>query len=44
MARIDEVKRENLTPRQLKLYDGIMRTRPRGSLSGPFSVWSGHAG
>jgi 4-carboxymuconolactone decarboxylase len=39
MARIDEVKREDLTPRQLKLYDGIMRTRPRGKLSGPFSVW-----
>ena len=39
MARIDKVKRENLTPRQLKLYDGIMRTRPRGNLSGPFSVW-----
>jgi 4-carboxymuconolactone decarboxylase len=39
MARIDDVKRDNLTPRQLKLYDGIMRTRPRGNLSGPFSVW-----
>jgi 4-carboxymuconolactone decarboxylase len=39
MARIEDVKREDLTPRQLKLYDGIMRTRPRGSLSGPFSVW-----
>ena len=39
MARIDEVKRENLNERQQQLYDGIMRTRPRGSLSGPFSVW-----
>jgi 4-carboxymuconolactone decarboxylase len=39
MARIDEVKRENLTARQQQLYDDIMRTRPRGSLSGPFSVW-----
>jgi len=38
MARIDEVKRENLTARQQQLYDDIMRTRPRGSLSGPFSV------
>jgi 4-carboxymuconolactone decarboxylase len=38
MARIDEVKRENLTPRQQELYDDIMRTRPRPSLSGPFSV------
>jgi 4-carboxymuconolactone decarboxylase len=39
MARVDEVKRENLTARQQRLYDDIMRTRPRGSLSGPFSVW-----
>jgi 4-carboxymuconolactone decarboxylase len=38
MARVDEVKRENLTARQQQLYDNIMRTRPRGSLSGPFSV------
>jgi 4-carboxymuconolactone decarboxylase len=39
MARIDEVKRENLTARQQQLYDDIMRSRPRSSLSGPFSVW-----
>jgi 4-carboxymuconolactone decarboxylase len=39
MARIDEVKREDLKPRQQKLYDDIMRSRPRGKLSGPFSVW-----
>lgn len=39
MARIEEVKRENLTARQQELYDGIMRTRPRSALSGPFSVW-----
>jgi 4-carboxymuconolactone decarboxylase len=39
MARIDQVKRENLNARQQQLYDGIMRTRPRGTLSGPFSVW-----
>jgi 4-carboxymuconolactone decarboxylase len=38
MARIDEVKRETLDPRQQRLYDDIMRTRPRGKLSGPFSV------
>jgi len=39
MARIDVVKRETLNARQQQLYDGIMRTRPRGTLSGPFSVW-----
>jgi 4-carboxymuconolactone decarboxylase len=38
MARIDEVKREALNPRQQQLYDDIMRTRPRATLSGPFSV------
>lgn len=38
MARIDEVKRETLDPRQQRLYDDIMHTRPRGKLSGPFSV------
>jgi 4-carboxymuconolactone decarboxylase len=39
MARIDPVTPENLYARQRQLYDGIMRTRPRGTLSGPFSVW-----
>jgi 4-carboxymuconolactone decarboxylase len=39
MARIDPVKRGNLAARQQQLYDDIMRTRPRGALSGPFSVW-----
>jgi 4-carboxymuconolactone decarboxylase len=39
MARIDDVKREKLAARQQQLYDDIMRTRPRGTLSGPFSVW-----
>jgi 4-carboxymuconolactone decarboxylase len=39
MARIDEINRETLNPRQQQLYDDIMRTRPRGKLSGPFSVW-----
>src|ERR1700721_1291191 len=38
MARVDEVRRENLDARQQQLYDDIMRTRPRGRLSGPFSV------
>jgi 4-carboxymuconolactone decarboxylase len=39
MARVDAVRRENLDARQQQLYDDIMRTRPRGRLSGPFSVW-----
>src|SRR5215813_3246677 len=39
MARIEQVEREKLTARQQQLYDDIMRTRPRGKLSGPFSVW-----
>jgi len=39
MARVDEVNREGLNERQQQLYDDIMRTRPRGKLSGPFSVW-----
>jgi 4-carboxymuconolactone decarboxylase len=39
VARIEEVKKEDLNPRQQKLYDDIMRSRPRGKLSGPFSVW-----
>ena len=41
MARIEDVKRENLTARQQQLYDDLMRTRPpdRRTLTGPFSVW-----
>src|SRR3984885_3699583 len=39
MARIEAVKREDLGARQQQLYDDIMRSRPRGSLSGPFSGW-----
>ena len=39
MARVEDVRRDNLNPRQQRLYDDIMRTRPRGKLSGPFSVW-----
>jgi 4-carboxymuconolactone decarboxylase len=38
MARIEQVKRENLDQRQQQLYDTIMRSRPRATLSGPFSV------
>jgi 4-carboxymuconolactone decarboxylase len=39
MARIGQVEPEKLGARQQQLYDEIMRTRPRGKLSGPFSVW-----
>jgi 4-carboxymuconolactone decarboxylase len=39
MTRVDEVNPESLNQRQRQLYDDIMRTRPRGRLSGPFSVW-----
>ena len=39
MARIEQIEREKLGPRQQALYDEILRTRPRGKLSGPFSVW-----
>jgi hypothetical protein len=31
MARIDRVKRENLGAPQQKLYDDIMRSRPRAT-------------
>src|SRR5262249_19157291 len=36
MARIEPLERDKLGPRQQQLYDDIMRTRPRGKLSGPF--------
>lgn len=39
MARIEQVERDKLGARQQTLYDDIMRTQPRGKLSGPFSVW-----
>ena len=39
MARIEPLERDKLRPHQQQLYDDIMRTRPRGNLSGPFSVW-----
>jgi 4-carboxymuconolactone decarboxylase len=38
MARVDEVVREKLSPRQQQLYDHFLKTRPRNKLSGPFSV------
>jgi 4-carboxymuconolactone decarboxylase len=38
MARVEEVKREEISERQQKLYDDISRTRG-GRLGGPFSVW-----
>jgi 4-carboxymuconolactone decarboxylase len=39
MARIGEVRRDALNARQQEVYDAIMQTRPRTTLSGPFSVW-----
>jgi 4-carboxymuconolactone decarboxylase len=38
MARIDDVKRENLSPRQQQLHDDFLKSRPRNTLTGPFSV------
>ncbi|HTP91816.1 MAG TPA: carboxymuconolactone decarboxylase family protein [Xanthobacteraceae bacterium] len=39
MARIGDVKRENLNPRQQQLFDHFLTTRPaRGDFSGPFAV------
>jgi len=38
MARIDAVKKENLSPRQQQLHDNLLRSRPRNVLTGPFSV------
>ena len=38
MARIDEIKKENLSPRQQQLHDDFLRSRPRKTLSGPFAV------
>jgi len=39
MARIGEVRRDALSARQQEVYDALMRTRPRATLTGPFSVW-----
>ena len=38
MARIDDVKREDLSPRQQQLHDDFLKSRPRNTLTGPFSV------
>lgn len=38
MARIEAVKREKLSPRQQKLHDDFLRSRPHKTLTGPFSV------
>jgi 4-carboxymuconolactone decarboxylase len=38
MARIEDVKREKLSPQQLQLHDDFLRSRPRSTLTGPFGV------
>lgn len=38
MARVGDVKRENLSPRQQQLHDEFLKSRPRATLTGPFSV------
>ena len=38
MARIAELKREDLSPRQQQLHDDFLRARPRKTLTGPFAV------
>jgi 4-carboxymuconolactone decarboxylase len=38
MARIEDVKREKLSPRQQQLHDDFLRSRPRATLTGPFGV------
>jgi 4-carboxymuconolactone decarboxylase len=38
MARIDDINRDNLTPRQQQLHDDFLRSRPRKTLTGPFAV------
>jgi 4-carboxymuconolactone decarboxylase len=39
MARFEDVRREDLSPRQQELFDDITRRRPRPTLSGPFAIW-----
>jgi 4-carboxymuconolactone decarboxylase len=39
MARIEDIQRKDLSPRQQELFDDITRRRPRPSLSGPFAIW-----
>jgi 4-carboxymuconolactone decarboxylase len=38
MARIAEISREQLSPRQQQLHDEFLRSRPRQTLTGPFAV------
>jgi 4-carboxymuconolactone decarboxylase len=38
MARIEELNRESLSPRQQELHDAFLRSRPHKTLSGPFGV------
>jgi len=38
MARIEDVSREKLSPRQQELHDDFLRSRPRSTLTGPFAV------
>src|ERR1700732_1848073 len=38
MARIADVKREELSPRQQQLHDDFLKSRPRNTLTGPFSA------
>ena len=36
--RIEDLKKENLSPRQQQLHDSFLRSRPHKTLSGPFAV------
>src|ERR1700687_4216386 len=38
MARIDDVKREDLSQPHHQLHDDVLKSRPRNTLTGPFSV------
>jgi len=38
MARIADVNREKLSPRQQQLHDDFLKSRPRNTLTGPFAV------
>jgi 4-carboxymuconolactone decarboxylase len=38
LARIAEIRREDLPPRQQELHDDFLRSRPRKTLTGPFGV------
>jgi 4-carboxymuconolactone decarboxylase len=38
MARIEDLNRETLSPRQQALHDDFLKSRPHRTLTGPFSV------